>query len=163
MAKQSPAKTGFTINTTVYSDGQHTVVVKATDKAGRSTSHSATLNVDNTAPVITIGYPIANSLMGGDFTYKARIKELHSGLDKSSEQVFIDNQQIDTAGLVCTPAVGASIPCDKPDRTANHHPGTTKTHTIEIRARDKAGNVGSARIYNVTFDNAPPTLCGYRS
>ena len=54
----------YDLNTTIISDGQHTLTALALDKASNPTTRSTTLFIDNTPPTLTIQTPQSGTTVG---------------------------------------------------------------------------------------------------
>ncbi|MGA1866098.1 MAG: Ig-like domain-containing protein [Thermoplasmatota archaeon] len=61
----------MTFNTTVLSDGTHTIVIRAMDKAGHATSSTVNVVIDNTAPYGAINSPVEYQFIQGIYLFKA--------------------------------------------------------------------------------------------
>jgi hypothetical protein len=111
-------------------EGANTLTKVATDQAGNSATKSITVNLDTTAPQITI-----NGVTGGQYykTVTPTISITDTNLDTSS--ITLDGQPY-VSGTAIT-ASGA--------------------HTLLVNAADKAGNTASKSV-SFTVDNAAPTI-----
>lgn len=112
------------VETNGWSDteGEHTITVTATDKAGNVGTSTVTYWVDNTAPAITIVSPQARTYEDDDLP--------------ALKYSVIDNQDIN------------------PSVVSNGWSKTEGIHTVEVRATDKAGNVGIGSV-TYTVQNHP--------
>ncbi len=123
-----------TWDSTGTADGVYTVEVTAVDAAGNQVSDSLSVTVDNTAPVVTISEPSTDAKLRGTNTIA------WSTTEANLEQVWliIDGATRDVTGMTAltwdTNTVGDG------------------SHTIEVRALDRAGNEGVAS-FTVTTDN----------
>ena len=113
----------------VVQDGSYVLAVSATDVSGNTTSRSVAFTVDATAPVITV----ANLTDGGHYA-AARIPEI-AIVDANVEATtyLLDGQSYLPGSVV-----------------AGEGP-----HSLEISARDKAGNEGSLTLHFVIDKTAP--------
>lgn len=120
-------------------DGAHTFQVQALDKAGnKSTPASFTWTVDTTLPTATItGTPAAFTLPTGQFAFE--------GSDAGSGVASFECQ-LDGAGFAA---------CTSP---ASFGPLADGSHTFEVRAIDKAGNVGAPATATWAVDGTGPTV-----
>jgi subtilase family protein/Big-like domain-containing protein len=115
-------------------DGDHTVTVVATDRAGRTgTSGPKAFHVDTTGPVVTIqtGPSGVTDLAQPTFSFTA------------NEAVSAYECRFDAAGFA---------PCSGP---ASHTPAAPLgdgAHTFEVRATDILNNTGSAASRSFTVD-----------
>lgn len=118
-----------------YPDGRHTIGVTAYDTSRNSASHSYSVIVDNTAPVVSIA--------SGP-----------SGTVNSSSAAFefsATDANLDT--LKCKLDSGEFEDCS----SSKIYTGLTDGgHSLEIEARDKAGN-RRALVRNWTVDTTAPT------
>ncbi len=129
------------------------VVVIADDRAGNQTTLDTPMLVDNTAPSVTLTYPVGGTKMGRGVTLRMRVTELSSGV--ADARFYVDGNSI-SGGASCSGTTGADIECTKDIDTGNYSHGT---HTVGVQAIDEAGNASTMAIaYNVLFDNEGPTL-----
>ncbi|HKZ58326.1 MAG TPA: Ig-like domain-containing protein, partial [Candidatus Thermoplasmatota archaeon] len=68
----------FDINTGGWADGAVTVTVRAFDQAGNSRTSTFDFSVDTTAPSITLGSPVNNSLIAAGSTIDFAISDAHT-------------------------------------------------------------------------------------
>ncbi|WP_119674322.1 beta strand repeat-containing protein [Deinococcus sp. RM] len=129
----------FPVDTTKLSDGNHAITAVITDKAGNSTATpSVTARVNNAAPTVTITNPQNGALLGknSDLTVKA------TGTDSTPGDALTYEYSVDGGTFSATlPAL----------------PQQDGTHTITVRATDKAGNTGTATS-TYTYDGTAPTV-----
>jgi hypothetical protein len=130
----------FTV--TGVSDGSHTVDVRASapdPSATPATNNvytdpspaSATVLVDTTAPVVTIGSVTSPTS------------------DRNPDIPFTVSEP---ASTTCQVDSGAQVACTSPYTTPNLSDGT---HTVTVRATDTAGNTGSAQVTVVVATHGP--------
>ena len=116
-------------------DGEHSVSVKATDRAG-NTSLSSTVawTVDNAAPEAPVlsGKP-------ADYT--------------QSRSASIGFTAEDQATLTCSVDGGDYSSCSAPKNLSDLADGS---HTVAVKATDRAGNTSSAGSVSWTVDNIAP-------
>ncbi|MCU0799573.1 MAG: Ig-like domain-containing protein [Candidatus Thermoplasmatota archaeon] len=74
-------------NTTLYSDGRHTLTFRAMDLAGHSTSTQIEVTVDNNLPYAAISDPVPNQFLEGAALFKVVASDL-VGLDSVKIEVF---------------------------------------------------------------------------
>ncbi|MFO7991635.1 MAG: S8 family serine peptidase [Thermoplasmata archaeon] len=118
---------------TGLSDGSHTVRVRAYDNAGNYATDRVDFTVDTTAPTVDITSPQPNEAIGStDVTIEWTATNGGSGIDYS--EIRIDGGSWET-----------------PDSATSHqYNGLSEgEHTVDVRAFDNAGNVGSD---SVTFE-----------
>ncbi len=137
----APFKTCTTTYTTQHlSDGPHKISVEAIDAPGNvSAVKGRPFTVDTTAPAVTIASGPAN----GSAT-QSRYATFQFATDDPNATISC---QLDN--------VGGFSPCSSP--FTNPDPLNDGVHAFQVRARDRAGNVGGAgRLW--TVDNVPPTV-----
>ncbi len=126
---------------TGLSDGTHTVHVKAVDKAGNTATDSVTFTVDATEPSISITSPPNNTIINSsDITIS------WTGSDNTTS---IDHYEVQIDGGPWTQA-----------GTSTNHTLTglpDGTHTVYVKAIDKAGNTATDSI-TFTMDTIAPAL-----
>lgn len=128
---------------TGLADGSHTLVVTAVDGAGNSATGSVTWVVDTDAPappsLVSAPAPVTND---PDFT------------------VRFASTDLTVAGYDCTFAA-VTTPCTSP-----FTPTVTPTngpYSLEVRARDLAGNLSAPTTASWVFDNAAPSPAAFVS
>ena len=129
----------FTINR----DGSYAVSFRSSDRTGNvETPQTIAVNLDQTAPSITVSLPDSNGTYddSGDLTPLIEVKDNLSGVDRSTITVTVDTYA-------------------HPNRTAIPlymlPPGT---HTLVASATDKAGNKASAAIQFETVTGIPTLM-----
>jgi len=130
------------LSTTELPDGQNTVEVKATDKAGNTANSRITLTVDNTSPVALINAPLNN-------TYHTRTVTIEAtGLDENLERMQLyanESMLIEWSnGGIHTYAWN----------TTNYSDGI---YTVLPKVYDKAGHMSQSQIA-ITIDNTKPMV-----
>src|SRR5207245_8334267 len=128
------SKTTQAIDTTALSDGAYTLTLTVTDQAGNAASSSVSVTIDNTAPAVTISAPASNANLRGTTTISWTATD--TNLDTVS--VVIDGEARDASGTT--------------SYSWDTHTVGDGTHTIQVRATDKAGNTRSVSV-TVTTDN----------
>ena len=140
-----------TLNTASYSNGSHTIYLKATDITGlttNSTSITATFsnNLDTTAPTVVITNPVNGSTVSG--TISATVT--------SSDNIAVTKVEYLIDDVLVTSST--SSPFSASINTALY---TNASHTIQAKAYDAAGNIGTNSV-SVTFNNladtTPPSI-----
>jgi len=128
----------FSWNTTLVSNGPHTLLATVTDLAGNSSSCSVTTKVSNvpadtTAPIVTITNPVNGGTVSGIVSVMVNV----------SDAVGVVKNELYVDGLL--EATGTSAPFATKWNTRKVKAGL---HTLQCKAYDAAGNVGVSQ--NVT-------------
>ncbi|MDI6792247.1 MAG: Ig-like domain-containing protein, partial [bacterium] len=126
---------------TPLKDGAHTLKVTVTDVAGNSATDEITIQVDNTAPSLTIVSPASEEssqgaplkvtyVTAGELVIKAAFEDAGSGIDPASVEMTIDGNKVETptvsmTGVIYRPAVNEL---------------TVGPHDVTIKVADKQGN-----------------------
>lgn len=122
---------------TSLSQGVHTVVVRATDAAGRTTSASRSFTVDTVVPSVSISSPTS-----GQFFAVTTVPVSFSATD--TNLTFV----------TCSIDGGAFSACTSPRSFAGLAQGG---HTVVVRATDQAGNSADASV-SFTVDTVDPSV-----
>lgn len=122
-------------------EGPGTVQVVALDRAGNRVEVRADVEVDYTAPVVSVTRPAEGSTVYGNVDLGWTVTETGSGL-KQIQVIFDDRAVFDATGTTThrldrAPGIGA--------------------HFVRIRASDMAGNVGEAMVAYSYGGAAPPS------
>jgi hypothetical protein len=128
------SKTSQAIDTTAFADGAYTLTLNVTDLAGNSALSSLAVTIDNTAPTVTISTPSANANLRDTMT----ISWSATDVNLDGVWIIIDGESRDVSGTT--------------SYSWNTHTVGDGTHTIQVRATDKAGNERVVSV-NVTTDN----------
>jgi len=75
------------LNTTLFSDGSHTINIRAVDEAGHITSSSVAITIDNNLPGGSLGAPGLNQFIEGTFIFTALASD-SVGIDMVTIDVF---------------------------------------------------------------------------
>ncbi|MCD0162378.1 Ig-like domain repeat protein [Deinococcus sp. 6YEL10] len=132
----------FPVDTTKLSDGQHTITAVITDNAGnRTATSSVPARVNNAAPTVTISNPQNGALLGknSDLTVKAVANDTTPDDDATNIKL---EYSVDGGAF---------------SATAPTLPQQDGTHTLTVRATDKAGNTGTTTS-TYTYDGTAPTV-----
>lgn len=132
-------------NSTLYSDGSHTITTTAYDTTGNTASVSITVTVSNdtTAPMVSITAPSSGSYLSGTTPITATASdsvgvtkvEFYSGTIKLGEDL--------------------NSPYSYSWNTATT---TNGSKNLTAKAYDAAGHVGTSVAVSVTVDNSAPTV-----
>lgn len=135
----APSVTSYTF--TGLTQGPHTVMVRATDQAGSSKDASVTFVVDTVAPTIAITSPASNAYVTAQPTVRWTGSDASSGI--ASYLIRRDGGTWTTLSPDASSYAFSSL--------------SSGSHTVTVRAVDKAGNYREA---GVTFrvDNTAPSL-----
>jgi len=111
------------------SEGEHTVIIEASNKAGNKAKKSFSFTVDTIAPEISNVTPPDGSLLNNAVaTISAEVKDETSGVDEKSIIMEVDGRRVSSSY-----SLGIVI----------YKPGIALSeweHTITIEASDRAGN-----------------------
>ena len=130
-------------DTTLTSDGSHTLYAVAYDKAGNSQTTSITVTVDNSPPYVSITSPSKGSWVSGAVLIQVSASDSNSGIDKV--EFYVDNVLQYTA---------TSSPYEWTWPTSSWSDGQ---HTVKVIAYNGAGETSEdSATYNV--DNTPPSI-----
>jgi len=145
----STSATGsFSWNTTAYSNGSYALRAKAYDAAGNvGTSAATTVSIQNiaadtTAPSATIAAPTAGSTVSGIISVTVN----------ATDNVSVTKVEWYLNGVVAGSSTGSTATF-----SWNTTSRTNGLCTLQARAYDAAGNVGSSATMSVTVQNAADT------
>lgn len=123
------------VNFSNLADGNYSLQIRSTDRAGNSSFKSVTWYIDRTAPVLTItSFPANNDIQP---TITFTVSETLNG----------------PATVTCSMNKGIWLSCSSPIKYENQGDGK---YDLEIRAEDKAGN-SATKLVSWYIDRAPPT------
>jgi len=128
------SKTSQAVDTTALADGAYTLTLTVTDQAGNAASSSVSVSIDNTAPAVTISAPASNANLRGTAT----ISWTATDTNLETVSIAIDGEARDVSGTT--------------SYSWDTHTVGDGTHTIQVKATDKAGN-GRTVSVSVTTDN----------
>ncbi|OMP80175.1 gliding motility-associated C-terminal domain-containing protein [[Flexibacter] sp. ATCC 35208] len=117
-------------------DGNQKVYMQVKDAAGNVSGTSAAINLDQTAPVVTIVTGPSNPTNSNSSTFTFTANEDVTGFSAS-----IDGSPF--------------LPATSPYTINGLSDGP---HSVSVRATDVAGNLGQAATYSWTIDNTAPTI-----
>lgn len=130
------------LSTTMLPEGQKTIEIVATDKAGNTAKSSITLTVDNTPPVALIGTPLNNTYHAG--TVKINITGQDANLDRT--ELYANDSILTEWNNGITQVYAWN--------TVNYPDGT---YTVLLKVYDKARHLSQSHI-TIIIDNTKPTL-----
>ena len=136
----SPA---FSLLTTAYPDGAHTIGIRATDIGGQVTISSVPVVIANIAPVVNITAPTAGAILSGSLNVTATAS---SGAGLSSVQLLIDGVSAGSATNLTSPSFPLATTAT-PDGV----------HVLGVRATDVGGR-STTSTASVIFDNIAPVV-----
>lgn len=119
------------------SQGNHTVQVRATDRAGNATTRSVTFTVDTILPTVSISSPASGSFV-----------------DSTTVTANFTANDANALTIECRLDTGAFVACASPASVNDVPQGP---HTITVRATDPAGNTASATT-SITVDSIDPSV-----
>ncbi|MGO3412464.1 MAG: Ig-like domain-containing protein [Kluyvera intermedia] len=131
-------------------EGDHTLTVNVSDKAGNPTSTTADFSVDTVAPVVTV------NTVAGDNVLNTR--------EQGQAHIVSGQAQGAAAGDVVTVLIGGKSYTGVVQADGSWSIGVPASalgalgegnHTISVSVTDAAGNTGNA-THNVTLSGAPP-------
>jgi subtilisin family serine protease len=128
-------------NTTLFTDGTHTVRARAVDWANNMTETTTSVvvaNNDSTAPSVSIASPLNSATVSGTISIDALASD---DLGVQKVQFWVDSSYL---------GFDASSPYSKSWNSASVANGT---HTIRVRSVDWAGNVSLDVTITVTVSN----------
>ena len=133
-------------DTTVASNGGHTLTAKAHDAAGNiGTSSAVPVTVDNIAPSVSITSPTSGSYLRGNITVSANASD---NIGVARVEFFKDS---DPAPF----ATDTVSPYSTPWNTSGVSNGS---HNLTAKAYDAAGNPRTSAPVPVIVDNSPPSV-----
>jgi fibronectin type 3 domain-containing protein len=138
----SPYSTSF--DTRTLPNGNHTFLARAYDAANNANSSSATVLVDNTAPVVSLTQPINGSTVSNTITLAANASDNVGGSGLARVDFYCDNALVPLGTSTTAPY---SFPCDTTTMVNGNH-------VLYSKAYDVAGNVGVSTSNQVTVLNA---------
>ncbi len=122
----------FSYNSPTLAKGNHTVEVSIQDLAGKASTKEWSFYIDTTVPYVGMVEPAHNSIVSAVSVISAKIEDTESGLD-------LDEIEMELNGVVVT----SGTRYDDDDEILTFIPTvplTAGTYTVEIWAKDKAGN-----------------------
>ncbi len=132
-----------TWDTRNYPDGPLTIVVSATDSAGRKETKSISVTIDNSVPEVELQSPADGSVFNSDFRARARVT------DRSAVQSVTFFM-----GDAAYPAANAS----KPEADISVAGLADGVYPLVAEATDGTGAAGRSATISVTVDKTPPQL-----
>jgi sugar lactone lactonase YvrE len=147
-----PATTVWTLQSSGISPGSHTVVVRATDGLGNTTSKAMTIKVgDTTKPSLEVGGELATAPEGwieqAEGNYGLHATAADGGYGVASLAFSLDGKVMASKTQSCPAgACTATI-----STTVNAHELGAGVHAAEVVATDAAGN-STTRVWNVNVD-----------
>ncbi len=131
-----------------FTDGSHTALIHARDVAGNEVTASRVIRIDTVPPVAQITSHSNGEVVQGDVRFAGSLVDGMSGPDGG--EVSVD-------GGNTWQAVSMSAG-DSWSYIWDSGEVPNGEYTIQMRGRDRAGNVGDVVSLRLTVDNAPPTV-----
>src|SRR5271157_4185900 len=141
--------TAFPLNGTV--DGLHTITFNALDKAGNSAIPAGlTLTLDTTGPSIVITSPQEGSLHNVNVTVAGLVTDQTSGVASLAAQ--LDGGSFFPVSFDASSGAYSFVTQLSTDGTADG------THTVNLQATDRAGNVSALAGVSFILDTTAPVI-----
>jgi sugar lactone lactonase YvrE len=141
----------WTLNSSAYAPGQHTVVVKASDGLGNTTTKSLTVNIqrDTTKPTLQAGGELVEAPEGWveQESYGLNASAADGGYGVSSLAFKIDGKQVASVGQACVDG-GCEQSLTKSLDMSTYEGGA---HPAELVATDGAGNT-AVKSWRINVD-----------
>ena len=143
---------GWTLESSGKAEGKHTVVVKATDGFGNTTSKTLTMELqrDNVAPTLTVSRALATAPEGwveqDGYEFSASAAD-PNGYGVTALQLKIDGSVVASSSQSC-PAGGCGASISKSINMASYSGGA---HAAEVIAVDGAGHV-TTHLWTINVD-----------
>jgi hypothetical protein len=131
-----------------FTDGSHSVLIHARDVAGNEVTASRVIRIDTDPPVAQITSHSNEEVVQGDVRFAGSLVDGMSGPDGG--EVSVDGGNTWQAVSMSAGDGWSYI----------WHSGEVPNgeYTIQMRGRDRAGNVGDVVSVALTVDNAPPAV-----
>ena len=133
----------FTLNTSTFISGLHTITVRAKDRAGNESEASVSVTIDNVPPIAAIITPLSGAVVSGLITVSVQANDPNSGM--ASVSLYVDGL---LQATLTQPPFNFSL---------NTLLFASGSHTLTARGIDKAGNQADASIV-ISFDHVPPAV-----
>ncbi|UCE39197.1 MAG: lamin tail domain-containing protein [Thermoplasmata archaeon] len=138
-------------NTILYTDGEHTLTIRAHDAAGHTTEQSVDVIIDNNDPAITINTPIGGQYVEGVFTFQIAADD-----SPQVEHIGIDYVEITVFGSTQLATYNAQT--GYYEYTASTYTITDGPYDVSATAYDLSGKSAVAQPVNFNVDNNAPNL-----
>ncbi len=148
LATVSAAPWMTTWNTTAYADGRHEIAASVTDGRGKTDSASATVTVDNTAPITHLLAPAPNRFFTDAVPVRAHASDAYG---VASVRFAIDG--VPTGPALTTADTGALYTYST---TLSVNGIADGPHRLTVVSTDAAGNKATSEPTDFTVDNTPP-------
>jgi peptidoglycan/xylan/chitin deacetylase (PgdA/CDA1 family) len=137
----------FDLDTTLYTNGSHTLSAIVTDTSSNTSSTTVNINISNVAidtnpPVTTITNPSNNSTASGNLNIGVTAID---NIAVSAVHIFVDGISV---------VVDNTSPYEATIDTNNYSNGQ---HTITAYSEDTSNNIGNATPVTININNAPVT------
>lgn len=144
----------LTYDTSKLADGTYTIKVDAVDKAGNTTEANYTYIFDNTAPVATITSPLAGTTVNKIVTLSGTVTDTHP------DHYYFVVKDANGNVVAHAGASGVIYAATVADWTWDTTTVKDGTYTVDLEARDAAGNKGAQSVATETVkvDNTAPVV-----
>jgi len=136
----------FVFDSTLYSDGSHTLIISATNIIGNSTEHTVSILVANESTQITNINPASAETIKGLYRFRANYAD-SVGIDSDTSSFYIDNDFVGN-GVATNGLVYLDLD------TADFEDGQ---HTLKIQLPNLSGYVAEASVA-YSIDNHAPSV-----
>ena len=136
-ATDTTSSYSFSWGTTQGSDGAHTLMTKAYDLAGNSTSRSISVTVDNTAPSVSVQNPLSGQSVSGMITVSFTAADSNK---VQLVQLNLDGVRVASRALIPAQSSGSWVFSYDTSLVGNGQ------HTLEVVAYDVILNKGSRSV-----------------
>ncbi len=141
-----------TWDTTVYDDGEHTVMIKASDDSGHETTQTLSLIVDNTNPTVNIINPQLDQYIQGVYIFRIFAQD---GVDVEEVMISISNS---TTTLIADISIGYNSATGYYEYSMDTTVFEDGDYSIQATSYDASGLDSGSMSVDFQIDNTPPHL-----
>jgi hypothetical protein len=138
-------------NTTMYTDGEHALTIRARDAAGHVTEQSVNVIIDNNDPSVTINTPIWDQYIEGVFTFQI-------AADDSPAVEYIGIDYVEITGFGMTQQATYNAQTGYYEYTVSTYTLDDDTYDVSAMAYDLSGRFAVAGPIDFNVDNNAPVL-----